>query len=390
MLAHARFSSRQQPSNWSRWFFDGSLRKRLIKARVSRALTALEAEARSLTSLEELVDWVSGHFMRKTTLGERWLHKPAHSREVAKLALAITLSMARAGHAEDELAPDIMLVSGFVHDVGKLPIPTRILRKEERKPLWSKRLTEWERELLRQHLDFSVAIINATRVPERELIVRNVSAHHERFDGDTMSKFAGYPAGLSGERIPLGGRILKVADAFSAMVHHRFYRNTIFTPEDVIAHMIELAGREFDPNVVKALINAIYAIPGDVLDKLMARAGKRFDATPRGVLLRAMPGMSDDFMEMAREYALPAGHPNKIISTLSDELAWQFIHKLDIAYDADAIAEFAKWINPNNRTRWRALESVLAEQHEEHARRALAIYRRLHLENIRIEQHVSV
>jgi HD-GYP domain-containing protein (c-di-GMP phosphodiesterase class II) len=70
--------------------------------------------------------------------------------------------------------------------------------------------------------------------------------HHERWDG------SGYPDGLSGELIPLGARIIFVADAYDAMISERVYRRRV-SPAEAIAELDRCAGTQFDPNVVAAL-----------------------------------------------------------------------------------------------------------------------------------------
>ena len=82
--------------------------------------------------------------------------------------------------------------------------------------------------------------------------------HHERFDG------SGYPDGLSGDAIPLGARILAVADAFHAMTSERPYR-TAFSPLDAVRTITDAAGHAFDPAVVEAFATLAQAQPLDVV-----------------------------------------------------------------------------------------------------------------------------
>jgi len=86
-------------------------------------------------------------------------------------------------------------------------------------------------------------------------IERIVRHHHESFDGQ------GYPACLRGEQIPLGARILTVADAFHAMVTGRAYRNAR-TPEEALAELRRCRGTQFDPLVVDAFLRSIQSVGG--------------------------------------------------------------------------------------------------------------------------------
>jgi HD-GYP domain-containing protein (c-di-GMP phosphodiesterase class II) len=80
--------------------------------------------------------------------------------------------------------------------------------------------------------------------------------HHERWDG------SGYPFGLAGEDIPLGARIIFVADAYDAMTSDRTYRRR-FSPEDAIAELERCAGAQFDPEVVSAFAAELGLVPDD-------------------------------------------------------------------------------------------------------------------------------
>jgi HD-GYP domain-containing protein (c-di-GMP phosphodiesterase class II) len=158
-----------------------------------------------------------------------------HAREVADLALRVGLYLGLPGEA---LAAVEM--AGCFHDVGKAAVPERVLRKPG--PL---NRTEWR--LMAYHVDSGVELLR--HLPDCAPIARVVRHHHERWDG------AGYPDGLAGDEIPRASRIVGVCDAYAAMVADRPYRSAL----DPLVAREELrreAGSQFDPDVVKALLEA--------------------------------------------------------------------------------------------------------------------------------------
>ena len=139
------------------------------------------------------------------------------------------------------------LTSGaLLHDVGKIGIPDRILQK-------SGRLTDDEYAEIKRHPMLGVSIL--TPVDELASALPVVKHHHERFDGK------GYPDGLRGEDIPLIARIVSVADAFDSMVRARPYGYGI-SRKAALGEIEENSGTQFDPRIVRALLEVVYA-PGD-------------------------------------------------------------------------------------------------------------------------------
>ena len=124
-------------------------------------------------------------------------------------------------------------IAGLLHDVGKLAVPDDILKKPGP-------LTEEEYEVMQRHVRIGEALIR--EVPQLKEVIQAVSCHHERYDG------TGYPRGLQGENIPLLGRILAVADAYSAMCLDRPYRKAM--PLDSVCRELTAgAGTQLDPNI---------------------------------------------------------------------------------------------------------------------------------------------
>lgn len=143
---------------------------------------------------------------------------------------------AELGLSDAEIAD--LRVGSLLHDVGKLVVPDDILFKPG--PL---NATEMKR--IRRHpVDGANALSN---VPTAADAVPVILHHHERFDG------TGYPDGLSGEEIPIGARILLVADAFDAMTEDRPYRKAL-PVADAVAELRRFSGTQFDPAVVDAFL----------------------------------------------------------------------------------------------------------------------------------------
>ncbi|MCR4401233.1 MAG: HD-GYP domain-containing protein [Firmicutes bacterium] len=155
-----------------------------------------------------------------------------HSTRVGNLSATIARELG--------LIPDIqgaLRLAGLVHDIGKIGVPKAYLLK-------AGKLTEAEMAEIRKHPGLSYEIVS--EVPGLIHIAQIVLHHHERLDG------RGYPDRLAGDEIPLGSRILCVADSLDAMVTERAYR----PPLPISAAIDELqrcAGTQFDPVIVEAL-----------------------------------------------------------------------------------------------------------------------------------------
>ena len=132
-------------------------------------------------------------------------------------------------------------MAGLLHDIGKVGVPDHILRKPAD-------LSDEEREVVRNHVTLGELIIQG--IPNQEEVTGAVGSHHERFDGK------GYPRGLSGEDIPLLGRILGVTDAYSAMTTDRPYRKAL-PPQEAKAELRRIAGTQLDPGVVDAFLELL-------------------------------------------------------------------------------------------------------------------------------------
>jgi HD-GYP domain-containing protein (c-di-GMP phosphodiesterase class II) len=165
---------------------------------------------------------------------------PGHSERVAELARRLALHL-RLPPPEVEL----IALAARVHDIGNLGLRSTIFTKPG--PLSP---VEWRE--VRTHTEAGAQLLRD--LPELAAAAPLVLSHHERWDG------RGYPQGLQGEAIPLGARIIAVADAFDAMTSERPYRRAL-PPAVVRAELEEGRGTQFDPRVVDALLELLTREP---------------------------------------------------------------------------------------------------------------------------------
>jgi putative nucleotidyltransferase with HDIG domain len=154
-----------------------------------------------------------------------------HSERVAMFAAAIAEQMGLSRHEVEGIR-----MAAFLHDIGKLGIDLEVLAKPGK-------LTSEEWKLVRKHPEASADIIEGISFIWD--IIPLVKYHHERFDGK------GFPRGLKGKDIPVGARILSVADAFEAMTAKRPYKNAI-PAQKALKELKSLVGERYDKDVVKA------------------------------------------------------------------------------------------------------------------------------------------
>lgn len=156
-----------------------------------------------------------------------------HSERVALYARALAEELRL-----DESLTELICQAAEVHDLGKIGVPDRVLLKPGP-------LTESERTVMWLHTEIGARILHNFRLfrPGTNIVLH----HHERYDG------AGYPHGLQGEQIPLGARVVAVADAFDAMTQDRPYRRALPAGE-AIERLREGAGTQWDPVIVGAFL----------------------------------------------------------------------------------------------------------------------------------------
>jgi diguanylate cyclase (GGDEF)-like protein/putative nucleotidyltransferase with HDIG domain len=165
----------------------------------------------------------------------RDVYTGSHSQRVADLAAR---TARRLGLPDEDV--ELTRLAASLHDLGKLAVPEEILRKPGP-------LTEPERMVLARHPQIGFRMLESLGVdPVAEWVLH----HHERWDG------SGYPDGLPGDQIPLGARIIFVADAYDAMTSERVYRRRV-APAEAIAELERCAGTQFDPEIVTAFAGEV-------------------------------------------------------------------------------------------------------------------------------------
>jgi len=168
---------------------------------------------------------------------------PAYEHATRVAALAVRLVDALGG--DDVLSAHVRL-GALLHDLGKMAVGVQVLTKPER-------LSTAERELIAKHPQLGAEIV--ARVPFMVSAAAIVGAHHERWDGK------GYPNRLRATDIPLGARIVMVADTFDALTNDRPYQDER-SPSQAVEEIRRCRGTQFDPDVVDAFLTIMAA--GDV------------------------------------------------------------------------------------------------------------------------------
>ncbi len=168
-----------------------------------------------------------------STLESKDPYTHGHSERVSHYSALLGNSLCLELHKEEELR-----IAAYLHDIGKIGVSDKLVCKEDG-------LNDEEWALIKEHPEKGVNLICSMRTSRN--IISYVRHHHERFDG------SGYPYGLAGEDIPLGGRIIAIADAYDAMTSNRPYRRAI-TTDNAQIELQRCAGSQFDPSLVKLFL----------------------------------------------------------------------------------------------------------------------------------------
>lgn len=170
-------------------------------------------------------------------IDERDLSARHESADVAELAVATAREMGK-----DEVFVEQLEKAAILHDVGKVSWPDQLLQKRVISDSENLEDYKWA------HPQFSADI--AVRAGTSRLISDMIRFHHEHYDG------GGYPEGLKGDDIPIGARIICVADSFDAMIHDRVYGPRL-TVQQAAEELKRCSGTQFDPNVIKAFLRVL-------------------------------------------------------------------------------------------------------------------------------------
>ncbi len=146
-------------------------------------------------------------------------------------------------------------LGALFHDLGKTKIPIEIITKPGG-------FTKEEVQLMNQHPTFGKEILMSQQVTDQQ-IIDAVYEHHERTDG------SGYPRGLNGEQISLGGRLVSIADVYDALTSDRPYRDGD-PPKEVLRYMYKLSASDFDPDLLQQFIQSIGIYPVGSLVRLQS------------------------------------------------------------------------------------------------------------------------
>ena len=209
------------------------LAKRTGKGRVAVANPDAEEE---LARLQESDGSPAAVQALAAAIDARDSRTAGHSEQVVRLSTGVAMLLGLTADAVERVGHGALL-----HDVGKLGIPPEILQKDGV-------LDDAEWDVMAQHPVIGEGILR--RLPQLAPLAPIVRHEHEHWDG------TGYPDGLAGTQIPIGSRIVLACDAYVAMIAPRPYRAAL-EQSDAVAELRALAGTQFDPQVVEALLDLL-------------------------------------------------------------------------------------------------------------------------------------
>jgi len=226
----------------------GCLGKAFKTFRTLKASHYLDDIDTKIVDLEELTFKITRDM--GTAVESKDTYTFGHSQRVAHYAIEIVKKMKQ----DKEMVKGLM-IAAYLHDLGKVKVTKKILQKP-------RKLTVKEFSIIQQHPDWGIKMLEGIDFPwEVKPLVRS---HQEKWDG------SGYPDGLAGEDIPLGARIIAVADVFDALTTERPYRPALPLKE-ALKILKDEAGKGLDPVIVKKFLRLVKAnLPADLKDSLSA------------------------------------------------------------------------------------------------------------------------
>ena len=212
----------------------------------------LEAAVRARTvelvaqrdKLKALYERLGAHLMEVMRLFVELLelHSPSASGHARRVATLSRILAERCGLPAEQLRE--VEIAATLHDIGEINVPDEILARPEH--LWS----DGERALMRKHPQIGQSLVSGIEILKSAGVL--IRHHHERYDG------RGYPDRLAGDAIPLGARIIALADAYDAAMYPR-YREGKVSRASVIADLSDRQASDFDPEVVRQLMHHLNA-----------------------------------------------------------------------------------------------------------------------------------
>jgi putative nucleotidyltransferase with HDIG domain len=189
------------------------------------------------------------------------MEKDTHSPRVTAFTIAIARAM--------KLPPEKIRViarGAYLHDIGLIGIPDAILRKPSA-------LTPEETRIMREHCFQGYQMLR--KIPEMEEVAEMVYSHQEHFDG------SGYPRGLKAEQIPIGARIVAIADTLHAIISPRPHRAA--QSVSVACREVErVAGRQFDPEIVRVFLALPQKIWSDLCEEIDSQQSRKANGSSDG------------------------------------------------------------------------------------------------------------
>lgn len=155
-----------------------------------------------------------------------------HCRNVSKYAMTIGSALGL-----DQKDMKELYVAALLHDCGKIGLPDKLLKTP-------RKYTRWEKQMVQQHVVIGKNLLMSLGFSKK--IVDSVYYHHERYDG------MGYIEGLKGEKIPLFGRIIAIADTFDALISRRPYRDPMSIQQAL--NVLKEAKGQFDPELLDCFL----------------------------------------------------------------------------------------------------------------------------------------
>lgn len=221
-------------------------KKRVIKGLAASILEDDVEKGKIVTLTDITTEWEKNKQLRElyesairslaAVVDARDTYTSGHSSRVSDFAVAIGKKIEL---PDNEI--EVLRFAGLLHDIGKIGIDDKILRKKGP-------LNDVERAKMMEHPAKGVAILEEVHAFKE--LIPIIKYHHERYDGN------GYLEGLQGENIPLGSRIMAVADAFDAMTSNRSYRAAL-PVEEALSRLISGRGSQFDPMLVDVFVAMI-------------------------------------------------------------------------------------------------------------------------------------